>query len=320
MNNKIKNLDYSKLLFADCETIRGEEVFDQNHPYYNVWQWKQRSKDTNEFLSDAENIRLYYDKAALFPEWGKIACISVGFVHNDELHIKTFVGEEVEILTNFVNLVKSTGRSLVFHNAEFDVPYIRKRWFINGLKTEDYLNEQQGNDVGMKVWDMEKTVHDSMKLWRGINFGNTSLDELAMCFKIPSSKLIMHGNETSDYFYSGKIKELQTYCESDVAVLSNLVRVWKGDSILEPTLRKDIVVEEQPLLNKLNFSKGMGELEKDALKKMFKKKKLTKKDNQIVLDLVKASMSDIDQNFGKVKNEAELDEIINELRQEFESN
>jgi hypothetical protein len=320
MNSKIKNLDYSKLLFADCETIRGEETFDQSHPYYSVWQWKQRNKETNEFLSDEENIRLYYDKSALFPEWGKIACISVGFIHNDELHIKSFVGEEKEILTNLISLVKSTGRSLVFHNAEFDMPYIRKRWFINGLKTEDYLSETQGNDVGMKVWDMEKSVHDSMKLWKGINFGNTSLDELAMCFKIPSSKLIMHGNETSDYFYSGRIKELQSYCESDVAVLSNLIRVWKGDNILEPIFRQDIKTEELPLLQKIYTNKVITIKDKQKLEEILKKNKLSKKEKDIVLDLVKASLAEIDSNFGKVTNQKQIDEIINQLKEEFESN
>ena len=54
------------------------------------------------------------------------------------------------------------------------------------------------------------------------------------------------------------------------------------------------------------------------MKKLFKKKKLTVKDKDIVFDLIKASMSDIDISFGKVKNEKETDLFINQLKEEIE--
>lgn len=316
MNHKIKNLDYTKILFADCETVRGEEVFDSTHPHYSVWQWKQRNKETNEFLSDEENIKLYYDKAALFPEWGKIACISVGFIHKNEFHIKSFVGQEKEILTSFISIVKSTGRSMVFHNAEFDVPYIRKRWFINGMSVEEYLTEQQGNDVGVKVWDLEKSVHDSMKWWKGSTFANTSLDELAMCFHIPSSKTIMHGNETSNYFYLGKLKALQQYCEADVAVLGNLIRVWKGDSILEPILRQDVEVGELPLLQKIYKATSIDSKTKKDLQKKLTKNKLIKKDKEVIEDIlvslyINNTMFSSDKPEVKEQKRNEIKEIVN---------
>jgi len=60
---------------------------------------------------------------------------------------------------------------------------------------------------------------------------------------------------------------------------------------------------------------------KEGLKSsFFSKKKMTKKDKEIAFDLIKAGLSDIDQNFGKVKNEAEVEQIINQLKQEFENN
>ena len=50
------------------------------------------------------------------------------------------------------------------------------------------------------------------------------------------------------------------------------------------------------------------------------KSKLSKKDKEIVFDLIKASLSDIDKDFGKVKNNEEIDKIINQLKQELENN
>ena len=46
----------------------------------------------------------------------------------------------------------------------------------------------------------------------------------------------------------------------------------------------------------------------------------TKKDKELAFDLVKASLAEIDLNFGAVKNIKQIDEVINQLKQEFENN
>lgn len=319
MNQKIKNLEYEKLLFIDIETVAGCNNFDENHPQYSTWEWKQRNKETNEVLTAEENIKLYNTKAALFAEWGKIVCISAGFIHNGELHIKSFIGEEKEILVNFINLVKSTGRMLAGHNViSFDIPYIRKRFFINGLS--DYLSDKQGCDVYMKPWLLDDAIFDTMVAWKGSAFVNTSLEELAMVFNIPTSKDNCHGNEVTEFYYSGRIAEIKTYCEKDVAVVANVLRVWKGDLILEPIIREEVVVEEISLLKKLNSNKAIYAAELEEIKAILSKTKLSKKDKEMAFDLIKASLAEIDQNFGAIKNIKEIDLIINQLKSELESN
>lgn len=318
MNQKIKNLEYEKLLFIDIETVAGCNNFDENHSQYSIWEWKQRNKETNEVLTAEENIKLYNTKAALFAEWGKIVCISAGFIHNGELHIKSFTGEEKEILINFIHLVKSTGRMLAGHNViSFDIPYIRKRFFINGLT--EYLSDKQGCDVYMKPWLLDDAIFDTMVAWKGSAFVNTSLEELAMVFNIPTSKDNCHGNEVTEFYYSGRISEIKTYCEKDVAVVANILRVWKGDLILKPIIREEIVVEEITLLQKLNSNKAIYTAELEEIKVILSKPKISKKDKEIVFDLIKASLSDIDSNFGAIKNIKEIDLIINQLKSELEN-
>lgn len=83
----------------------------------------------------------------------------------------------------------------------------------------------------------------------------------------------------------------------------------------------DIKQYYKPLdwLKELSNTKQMTLTIKEGLKEQFfSKKRLTNKDKEIAFDLIRASLSDIDSNFGKTKNEADVDKIINDLKLEFE--
>lgn len=226
MNAKIKSLNFDNLLFMDIETVRGEETFDENHPHYDVWAWKQRDHDTNEIPTADEVIQSYYNKAALSAIWGKVVCISVGYISGGELHKKSFTGPEEIILREFVEMVKKSKRTLVGYNViKFDIPFIRKRFFINGL--DNYLDAKQGNDVYAKPWDLDESIFDLMVAWKGSSFANDSLDEVAMAFGIKNPKANLHGNEVSTYYYDGRLNEIVDYCEGDVEAVAKLLQAWK---------------------------------------------------------------------------------------------
>ena len=316
MNKQIQDLSYDSLLFCDIETSRQVEELTENHPHYDVWRYKNRDKDTQELPTHEETVKSYKDKASLFPEFGKIVCISIGYINGEEIITKSFVGEEVDILREAVKAIKGTGRMLAYHNSAFDVPFIRKRWFINGLPYQDFIK----SDAGLKPWDAEKMLIDTMILWKGFSFTNTSLDELAMCFNIPSSKFgEVTGANVGDAYFAGKIDKIAEYCEKDVVVLGNLIRRWKGDSILEHISKTGQKTEEVklPILKKLFNTKQITNESKEELKNIFSKNKLSKKDKEIAFNIVKASLSEIDINFGKVSNAKEVYEVINQLKNEL---
>lgn len=248
MTEKLYRLNYDDILFFDIETCRGEEIFNKDSLQYKEWAWTQRNKETNVIPKEKKIISSYLKKAALFPEFGKIVCISVGYIHNENIMVRAITGEEKDILKEFIILVNKTGRKLCNHNAiQFDLPYIRKRFFINGLS--EYLTKQQGNDAGCKSWHLEDNVIDTMDIWRGTGFANTGLSTLAMVFGIPAKEQL-NGSQVSDYYYKGKINELADYCNSDVACVANLIRRWRGDSIL-PVVVKEEVIKPIPLLERI---------------------------------------------------------------------
>lgn len=238
MNDKIQKLSYKNLLFVDIKTVRGEKTFDENHPSYHIWAWKQRDKENNELPDVKDVIQSYYNKAALYAEWGKIVCISVGYIQDKKIHLKSIVGEEKNILLEFVELVKKSNRMLVGYNLiAFDIPYIRKRFFINGLT--NYFNVKQGNDVYAKPWDLDAYVFDLMVAWKGSGYVNSSLDEVAMAFGVKSSKGDMMGYEVSKYYYDGRVEEIARYCEEDVRVVAEILQKWKRVSEINSPATKD---------------------------------------------------------------------------------
>ena len=69
--------DFSKILFLDIETVSQEKSFDQlSERMKNLWTKKadQLNRDNGE-ATPAD----IYDRAAIYAEFGKIVCISVGF-------------------------------------------------------------------------------------------------------------------------------------------------------------------------------------------------------------------------------------------------
>ena len=58
----------------------------------------------------------------------------------------------------------------------------------------------------------------------------------------------------------------------------------------------------------------------DFILAILKKNKISKREKEIVFDLIKGALSEVDVNFGAVKNSKEVNEIINQLKEEFENN
>ena len=116
---------------------------------------------------------------------------------------------------------------LVGYNLiQFDVPYIRKRFFINGLT--DYLTEKQGNDVYAKPWDLDDSIFDLMVAWKGSGYLTASMDEVAMAFGVATSNGGMSGNEVSNVYHAGGIDKIAEYCEEDVRVVAEILQAWKN--------------------------------------------------------------------------------------------
>jgi 3'-5' exonuclease len=231
----LKNINYSKILFFDIETV--PQTFDYNEldeKGQGLWDRKTRFIQQREDLN-AEEV---YEKAGIYAEFGKVVCISLGFVLQKEgetqIRIKSIANEdEIVLLQEFLDLLNSYYNSPDFlfcaHNGkEFDIPFLCRRILINNLKIPYMLNVS-----GKKPWEIKHL--DTMELWKFGDYKNyTSLDLLTYIFKIPTPKDDMDGSQVAKVFYQDKdLDRIIHYCEKDVVATIQLFRKYQGDSLIE---------------------------------------------------------------------------------------
>lgn len=213
-------MNLNNILFLDIETVSHEASYDQLDERWNsLWDAKSKYfKNEGIAITPSE---AYSQKAAIFAEFGKIVCIGLGIYKQNELRLKTISGDnEKKIIEDFFELVKKhfsnpQTHSFCGHNIrEFDIPYICRRALINGVEIPEIFN------LGSKKpWEV-KYIHDTLEYWRYGDYKHyVSLDLLAACLGLPSSKNNMHGSQvTEEYWRKQNIDGISKYCLEDVAL------------------------------------------------------------------------------------------------------
>jgi hypothetical protein len=235
----LKHIDYSKILFFDIETVPLTYKFtDLDERGQSLWDKKTK------FLQDRDEVSAeeIYERAGIYAEFGKVVCISFGFVlqknGESQIRLKSIAGKnEKEVLEEFIDLLNSYYNSSEFlfcaHNGkEFDIPFLSRRILINGLKLPFLLNI-----AGKKPWEIKHL--DTMELWKFGDYKHyTSLDLLTYIFKIPTPKDDMDGSQVASVFYEeGDLERIIHYCEKDVVATIQLFRKYQG----EPLINDDFI-------------------------------------------------------------------------------
>ena len=223
---------YNDILFLDIETVAQQEYYENLNPAaQKLWDAKAK------FLikTDKDTPANIYNRAAIYAEFGKIVCISCGIIKKNitqqKLYIKSFSGHnEKQLLHEFMVMLKklSPATILCAHNGkEFDFPYIARRLVINQIKLPDAFNI-----AGKKPWEIQHI--DTMELWKFGDFkAYTSLNLLAHVFNIPTPKDDIDGSMVYDVYYKEKnLPRIVTYCQKDVATLTNVFMCINGAPII----------------------------------------------------------------------------------------
>jgi uncharacterized protein YprB with RNaseH-like and TPR domain len=231
----LKNINYSKILFFDIETVPLKYDFKNlDERGQDLWSKKTRFIQERESLN-AEEV---YDRAGIYAEFGKVVCISMGFVLQKEgetqIRLKSIANEDESTLLNeFIDLLNSYYNTPDFmfcaHNGkEFDIPFLCRRILIHGKKMPKMLNVS-----GKKPWEIKHL--DTMELWKFGDFKNyTSLDLLTYVFKIPTPKDDMDGSQVAKVFYEDKnLDRIIHYCEKDVVATIQLFRKYQSEPFID---------------------------------------------------------------------------------------
>jgi 3'-5' exonuclease len=229
MNPSLKDI-----LFLDIETVGCVERYDQLIERLKT-QWARKANFFKRENGETDED-LFYEKAGIYAEFGKIVVIAIGkYAENEKgelcLRTKYFAGhDEKQLLADFKLAIEKLDPStkLCAHNGkEFDFPYLSRRMLVNGIALPNLLDM-----AGRRPWEIPHL--DTMELWKFGDYKHyTSLDLLTAIFQIPSSKGSMDGSMVSKVYYGEKeLTKIASYCVGDVVAIAQLYLKMKGQAII----------------------------------------------------------------------------------------
>lgn len=346
-NFDFKSHPWESFIFFDIETVAGNKELEANTPEYDAFKYKMRyseeakAKDFNVNYIQA----LYKEKAALYPEFGKIVTISVGALNDKgRLQVFSFKGNnEKAILIDFngwlSDKVKNNANTALcgINIKVFDLRYIFIRSIVHGVEPV----AKHIDFTGLKPWEMN--VADLTDNWKQGSFYNAPLIAIAYSLGLPSPKDDIDGSQVSATYYNEMkgdkgLERIASYCERDVVTTANVARKLRLEDVLEvdihPTRHRTIknvdapkgtnkVIKDKelaPLLKLLYDTNDFSSIE-DKLRKHIKRKKVFKKDFEIIGNILKGiyirtDFVNQDQDSKAIKEEknTEIDEFINSLK------
>ena len=233
--NMLKEIKLEDVLFLDIETVPQYSVYtelpDDLKPFWD--------KKASFLIKGDETSESLFNRSGIYAEFGKIICISAGFIVQHDgakfFRVKSFFGDdEKSILGGFAVMLNRFGAkpkaTLCGHNGkEFDFPYISRRMLINGIDIPNLLDV-----AGKKPWEVK--FLDTMELWKFGDYKNyTSLALLSKIFDIPSPKDDIDGSQVADVYYKEKdIDRIVKYCEKDALTVAQLFLRYKNEPIINP--------------------------------------------------------------------------------------
>jgi 3'-5' exonuclease len=223
------SLNLADVLFFDIETVPQLSTYAElSDTAREFWDHKagflaRKEDDTPETL---------YQRAGIYAEFGKIVCISAGFIHQGtqgvELRLKSYYHtDEKQLLLDFAEALEQWGRAnrvLCGHNIrEFDLPYLCRRMLVHGIRLPAIVDI-----AGLKPWEVRHL--DTLQYWKFGDYKHfTSLKLLAWLFNIPSPKDDIDGSEVADVYYKARdLERIVRYCERDVVTVVRLMQVFQG--------------------------------------------------------------------------------------------
>jgi len=234
--------ELQRIMFLDIETVPQTSDFSElPADLAHLWEDKFNlihKRMPEKYAEETTPAEGFNTSAGIYSEFGKIVCISVGFIffQDNEMHFRTksFCGDdEKQLLTDFSDLLTkfctTREHTLCGHNIkEFDIPYICRRMLINSIKLPAILNIS-----GKKPWEI--SFVDTLELWKFGDYKNyTALKLLTAVFGIPTPKDDIDGSQVAEVYYKEKdVNRIAVYCQKDVVATAQVFLRLNGMDLIK---------------------------------------------------------------------------------------
>ena len=214
-------------LALDIETVPIKKLSE----YSEVVQEKVLEKIERRQDRNPEFDYIYF--ASIHGDFGKIICISLGYIGEDEtIQLKSLAGEdEFQILSRFNEIIaRHQGLFIHYNGLNFDIPFILQRMAHHGIApaSSPFRNLRRFSsdphfDVMMMYynWDLQKAL---------------PLGILAELHGLSSPKNSLSGDKIYQAHQNGNWADIVRYCEFDTATTVNL---WRKLYLYQPAISID---------------------------------------------------------------------------------
>lgn len=328
----LDNIKSEDIISLDIESCRVEEHFENlSEGYREAWAYK--NKQDGKIPTEQELSDLWERTSSLYPEFSKICAISLSFLHSGKLYCKEFYGPNEKKLLEMVSVtlqnivVKGSNEKIKYRllghaSKYFDYPFMAKRYVINGMQLPDILDVTM-----MKPW--EQTNLCSNELWKMGGTGpGSSLQALCNVLDIPISKVDLVGDEVAQVYFQGGYARIGRYCSYDTVATFNVFRRFKKEAIFQfdEVEYKSYSTEDEtpvekaeklPLLQRIFNNKNITNEDRTEVLALLKKRKLPKKDKEVIMEIIRSSLCALNPDFGSISNSKQVDEVIELLKQDL---
>lgn len=238
----IHSISLENVLCLDIETVPQYASFEETPEALKPLWLRKAANLKREEGTEEHHL---YERAGIFAEFGKIICITTGFLSEKEgvrqFRLKSFFGDdERTLLLDFAALLHQISAAdkrsnkppmiLCGHNGkEFDFPYLSRRMVIHRIALPPQLDL-----YGKKPWEIPHL--DTMELWKFGDYKNyTPLNLLAYILGIPSPKDDIDGSQVGAVYWNEKdLNRIVTYCQKDVVTVMQILLRLKNRELLTP--------------------------------------------------------------------------------------
>jgi predicted PolB exonuclease-like 3'-5' exonuclease len=207
------------MLFFDIETsgkYANYSEFQKADPAgAEIWKKKMNRLKIEDYAKG------YETQVALFPEFGRIVCLSYGIWKNGEMNVKTISDDNEETMMKLIaglfQKAASNGLSPTGWNIKnFDIPWVVRKIMNAGIPVPSSISTYD-----KKPW--ETSIIDLKEFWKSFSSLDVTFEEALYSMGIPTPKDDIDGSQVHENYHLGNIDRIVTYCEKDVKTMIDLM-------------------------------------------------------------------------------------------------
>lgn len=210
---------FSRFLFFDIETCGAYPTYAdfKNADPDGAEMFKKKAARLS--LDDVDSA--YLDKISLFPEFGKIVCLSYGIWKDGKITVATIADhDESQLMKSVYALfLKASSNGMVptgWNIKNFDIAWVYRKLLMHGYKVPNCINV-----YNKKPWEID--IFDLKDWWKAFSSLDVSFEEAAYSMGLPSPKDDIDGSMVHRTFWNGETGRIITYCEKDVTTMIKML-------------------------------------------------------------------------------------------------